>query len=286
MPTSFKTSRVLAVVAVLLGIGAALLPGSGPAGAAVRRGPGCGGITLMKATGLPWVCTFDDEFNGHALNRKKWTVQRTATGGFRAGDGCVVDSPRTVSVSHGKLRLRVYRAPAPFACALPRGSFATTWYAGSVYTKSFDQAYGRFSVRAKFPDANGIRGLQSAIWTYPRTMSPHNAFSGTSEIDIAEAYSQWPDLIGPTVHNFLGGSTDHCEVPGWGAKFHTYTLEWTPQRATFIYDGVPCFSAGRTGTAEPFLLALTQALGVRGNTYSAATPSPATMRVAWVRIWK
>ncbi|MDT4920982.1 MAG: hypothetical protein QOI15_1884 [Pseudonocardiales bacterium] len=289
MPPSFKPSRLLGIAAILIGIGGILVPGGGPAGAATAKatgGPACGGIALTKATGLPWVCTFDDEFDGAALNRTKWTVQRTAAGGFRAGDGCVVDNPKTVSVSGGNLNLSVYRVAAPFACALPRGSFATTWYAGSVYTKSFSQAYGRFSVRAKFPDADGIRGLQSAIWTYPRTMSPNNAFSGTSEIDIAEAYSQWPDLIGPTVHNFLGGSTDHCLVPDWGAKFHTYTVEWTPQRATFIYDGVACFWAGRVGTAEPFLIALTQALGVRGNTYSAATPSPATMQVAWVRVWK
>jgi beta-glucanase (GH16 family) len=179
----------------------------------------------------------------------------------------------------------VYRVSAQFACALPRGSFATNWYAGSVYTKSFGQAYGRFAIRAKFPDADGVHGLQSAIWTYPREMSPNNAFSGTSEIDIAEAYSQWPDLVSPTVHNFLGGSTGRCDVLDFGAKYHTYALEWTPQRATFYYDDVPCFWAGRVGSAEPFLIALTQALGVRGNAATSATPTPATMKVDWVRVW-
>jgi hypothetical protein len=33
-------------------------------------------------------------------------------------------------------------------------------------------------------------------------------------------------------------------------------------------------------------VALTQGLGVKANLYNASTPSPATMQVDWVRVWK
>jgi beta-glucanase (GH16 family) len=276
-------SRLLRIAAALVVVGAILVPAGPPAGAAT---PSCGGAVLLKASGQRWRCTFDDEFNGASLNRALWTVQQTSVGGFLAGGACVVDSPRTVSVSNGNLNLTVRRAAAPFACAKPRGSVAATWQAGSVYTKSFGQAYGRFAVRARFPQAHGVAGLQSAIWTFPRDMTMHTAVTGTKEIDIAEAYSRYPDLVSPTVHNFLGGNTGTCDVRNFGGAFHTYAVVWTPATATFYYDGKKCFWAGRTGTSEPFLLALTQGLGVKANGPSAATPSPATMRVAWVRIWK
>ncbi len=274
------------MAAIVLGTAGVLVPASVPVGAAESSGPTCGGKVVRKASGEPWVCTFDDEFNGTAVNRGKWTVQQTSAGGFRAGSACVVDKPSTISVAHGRLRLTARRAPDSFRCALPRGTFSTSWRAGSVYTRSFGQKYGRFAVRAKFPQSNGLHGLQSAIWTFPRDMTVHKAITGTTEIDIAEAYSMWPDLVSPTVHNFLGGNTEACDVPDWGAAFHTYVVEWTPTRATFFYDGQQCFWAGRTGTSQPFLVALTQGVGIRGNAPTMSTPSPATMKVDWVRVWR
>jgi beta-glucanase (GH16 family) len=241
---------------------------------------------LTKASGEPWVCTFDDEFSGSGLNRLRWSPDLTAANGFHPGPACAVDRPGTISVSNGTLNLTVRRAAAAFRCATPRGSFSSAWLAGSVHTKSFDQAYGQISVRAKFPQAHGVAGLQSAVWTYPRAMTVHKAITGTTEIDIAEAYSRWPDLVMPTVHNFLGGHTKNCDVPDFGARYHTYTVDWTPARATFYYDGVECFWAGRTGTSQPFLIALTQGLGTRSDAPSAATPARAMMHVDWVRVWK
>ena len=284
-----KLARIACLAAVLIGIGGVLVPGAGPIGAATKAAAlPCGTPAPKKADGTAWVCAFDDEFSGTSINRTLWTVQKTSDGKFRAGDGCVVDTPQTVSVSNGTLNLSVYRVATRFKCAMSKGSFRTTWYAGSVYTKTFGQAYGRFEVRAKFPDAGGTPGLQSAIWTYPQKMTAQNALGGgsTSEIDIAEAYSKFPQYVNPTVHNFPGGSTEHCLVQNWGTSYHTYAVQWTPKQATFYYDGVACFSAGRTATAVPFLVALTQALGIKGNKYTKATPSVATMQVDWVHVWK
>ena len=288
MPLRMKPARLLWVAAAaLIGIGGVLVPGSRSAGASTSLPPTpkCGGVVLMKATGTQWVCTFDEEFNGKGLNTTRWKADLTSANGFHPGAACAIRTHRTISVAHGYLNLRVHRTAEPFVCAKPRGSFVSSWKAGSVHTRTFAQAYSRISVRAKFPQAHGIAGLQSAIWTYPSNMTVNKAITGTREIDIAEAYSRWPDLVMPTVHNFLGGSTANCSVPNYGARFHTYTVVWTPTRATFYYDGVQCFWAGRTGTSEPFLIALTQGLGTKSDIDSPATPSPALMKVAWVRVW-
>jgi beta-glucanase (GH16 family) len=274
-----KPSRLLCAAAILLGIGGVLVPGTGPAGAVA---PTCGGLELTKASGVPWLCTFDDEFSGTSLDRTKWFVQTTAAGGFQLGDTCMVDTPQTVSVSGGNLNLSVRKAAAPFMCKRNRSSVRLSWYGSSIYTRSFAQAYGRFSVRAKFPQANGISGLQSSVWTYPRVMQT----GGTTEIDIAEAYSRWPDLIGATVHKFLAGTTKTCDLPDYAAKFHTYTVEWTPASAVFYYDNKECLSVPRTTTKNPFMVILSQGLGIRNDAYSGATPTVGTMQVAWVRVWK
>lgn len=286
MPHRIKPALLCVAAAALLGTGGVLVPGAGQAGASDPGGPKCGGIVLMKASGEPWVCTFDEEFNGTALNRDRWAVDLTKANGFHLGAACALDTARTISVSHGTLNLTVRRARHAFQCAMPRGSWTSSWTSGSVHTRRFAQAYGRISVRAKFPEAHGIAGLQSAIWTYPAAMTVHKAVTGTTEIDIAEAYSRWPDFVMPTVHNFLGGHTHNCDVPDYGRAYHTYTVEWTPATATFYYDGVECFWAGRTGTSQPFLIALSQGLGIRNNIQSPATPAPSTMHVAWVRVWK
>lgn len=305
MPKRHQPSRLLFVAAIAVLAGGVLIPAT--AGGAATKATcnplsrlltgcphaakaststaTCAGPTLVKADGTQWACTFDDEFSGTSIDRTAWTVQRTAAGGFRSGAACIEDDPRYVSVSGGYLNLTVRRT-AYFRCKTPKSSFRTNWVGGSVYTASFGQAYGRFAIRAKFPEAHGLQGLQSALWTYPRSMSLNKATTGTGEIDIAEAYSRWPNYVMPTVHNFLGGSTAHCDMLDYGAAFHTYVVEWTPTRASFYYDGVLCMQAGRTGTTVPFLLALTQGLGNKSDAPNASTPSVATMQVDWVRVWK
>jgi beta-glucanase (GH16 family) len=248
----------------------------------------CGGEQPVKQDGTPWACTFDEEFTGDALNRNVWTVQTTAAGGFHSGAECFVDSPDNVSVGGGTLNLTVRQTPQPFTC----GSYQTQYTSGSVYTTNFDQVYGRFEVRARFAEAGGKPGLQGALWLYPR-LSEATQRGGPTEIDIAEAYSLYPNLVMPTVHT-NGGGTHNCSVPDYGAAFHTYAAEWTASVVTFYYDGVPCFRVAPSflglplnslRTTTPFFVALTQALGIGRNVNTPDTPLPATLQIDYVRVW-
>ncbi|RYJ02112.1 MAG: hypothetical protein EON52_20215, partial [Actinomycetales bacterium] len=53
--------------------------------AAAPTGPTCGGVEQVKPDGTPWVCTYNDEFDAPALNRRFWAVQKTESSGFTTG---------------------------------------------------------------------------------------------------------------------------------------------------------------------------------------------------------
>jgi beta-glucanase (GH16 family) len=208
---------------------------------------------------------------------------------------CRVDTPQTIKVSDGTLKLTVLDTGAPFVCTSSNGDYTTQYAAGAVSTgRKFSQAFGRFEIRAAMPDVT-VAGLHSAIWMWPQDQR-YGTLSG--EIDINERRTQMADRAVPTVHYSDNGTAGpktawDCVIDS-PQNFHTYALEWTQTTLTFIYDGKVCLShewqpAGLTKPKpfdEPYFLILNQDLGVLANAYDpAATPLPATMTVDYVRVW-
>lgn len=243
-------------------------------------------------------CTFDDEFSGSKLDTSKWLVQKTADSGYHSGSECFVDSPDNVSVSGGHLSLTVLNVGTPFTCSDTAAGYPTLYTSGSVTTwKRFSQTYGRFEIRAKFPAAK-VAGLQSALWLYPQKLN-YGAWPNSGEIDIAEAYSRYPDRAIPYLH-YTQTSPDatvtnnRCKVKDV-SEFHIYAAVWTRKSITITYDGKTCLvhtwnpAPPLTSPApfdQPFLVALTQALGITDNTFNPQkTPLPATTQVDYVRVW-
>ena len=253
--------------------------------------------TLPKAGGGTWTCSFDDEFNGTSLDRTKWTPQKTASGSFDQGLECYVDSPNNVSVGGGVLTLTVRKEAAPFSCA---GLHQSQYTSGMVSTWTgagggFAQTNGRYEIRAKFTGAK-VKGLQESIWMWPVT--PVGYWPGSGEIDIAEAYHQYPDRVIPFIHynnsNDVNVTNNNCLVDDFG-HYHTYVLEWTPASLKVSYDGNVCindawqawWTLGRQPFDAPFFIALTEALGINDNAFDpASTPLPASMVIDYVRVWK
>jgi beta-glucanase (GH16 family) len=280
--------RLAAVSACVLAAGIVVVPSTGVGAVA----PSCGGERpSARPGGGTWTCTLDDEFTAPGINRKTWMVQTTAQYGWHSGAECVVDSPQTVQVSGGHLYLTVRRTPA-FTCASPTGGFRTAAIGGSVYTRTFAQQYGRFEVRAKFAASNGGKaGIQGALWLYPANARNGTILSGPTEIDIAEHYSIHPTLVIPTVHSYtaLTGYTNYnCAVAGDESGFHTYAVVWSPSNITVQYDGRTCLSMVPPVSigGRPFLVALSQTVGIGVNAPTALTPMPATETIDYVRVWK
>jgi beta-glucanase (GH16 family) len=254
-----------------------------------------------KTTGGDWQCTFVDDFDGTSLDSSKWIPQRTDTSGYTNGQtACFVDSPDNISVSGGELRLTARKEAQPFACWDPWGPFATDYTSGMVSTwDRFSQAYGRFEVRARVSSAT-VRGLHTAFWLWPVDSSRYGSFPASGEIDFAELYSQYPDRAIPYIHYNPAVvdpnvTNNNCLVSNLAA-FHTYAVEWTPSSIKIVYDGHTCLTDSWTPAAplagsqpfdQPFLISLTQALGVGTNAFDpATTPLPATTEVDYVHVWK
>ncbi len=268
------------------------------AGAALEV-PGCG-PEVLKADGTPWVCTFADDFEASALDPSKWTPQLTATSGYHSGQECFVNTPENIAVSQGELRLTLLKEKRPFTCASTTGSYRTQYTSGmvSTYTK-FTQAYGRFEFRAKFPGGNRA-GLQSSLWMWPEKLDAM-AWPYSGEIDVAEWYSNYPDRVIPYVHHWYdwldsGTVTNNTCLVKNVADWHTYTVEWTKSAIEIKYDGVTCIRTtswanyrafGYTPFDKPFMLAITQMMGVGNNQPNPWFPPtyPATTTVDYVRVW-
>jgi beta-glucanase (GH16 family) len=276
--------------------------------------PGCGGTVLVKADGTPWVCTFDDEFDGTSLNRNNWLVQTAPPTADGTSAACFVDDPNNVSVSDGVLALTVRRESAPFTCKTQNTSYTAQVTTGSVmsYTR-FSQAYGRFEVRAKLP-ATTIQGLQETLWLWPDKATTYGAWPLSGEIDFGEFYSPYAGWNIPFIHyNYLQSTVSWLtntnvytalpapnNQPGMSctydtSAFNTYTVIWQPGNITLQVDGKNCIvdnysAVGLTGAApfdQPFFMALTQGLGVGNNAYiDGVTPLPATTQVDYVRVWE
>lgn len=297
-----RSLRVLACTAVVL-VTAALVsaPGSNAGPATPNPQPTCGGGPLAKSTASYWQCTFTDEFDGSVLDTTKWAAQQTAISGFRSGPACFKSSTANVSVANGLLNLTARQEATPFVCRSPEGDFASQYTSGSVSTfGTFSQAYGRFEVRARLPAAT-VRGLQEAIWLWPVNSTKYGPYWPMSgEIDIAEVYSVLPDRAIPYIH-YVPARVDYSVTNNYCmiadiSQLHTYVVEWTPAAITVIYDGHTCLvdnwypawpQVRPQPFDQPFMIALTQALGVGYNAFDpAATPLPATTQVDYVHVWK
>ncbi len=274
-------------------------PAPPPESSAGVTGAPCDLESLRKDDGTAWTCTFSDEFTGTTLDRSKWIPQQTATSGYRNGDECYVDSADNISVEDGALRLTVREEPEPFLCVDPFGNRTTSVTSGMVSTwHSFAQAYGRFEIRAAFP-ASKKAGLHAALWLWPQDAGKYGGWPLSGEIDIAEMYSQWSDRVIPYIHYLLGTvdesvTNNYCMIDDV-SDFHTYTLEWTSTTLTIAYDGQVCVShrirpqdtqSGSGPFDQPFMIALTQGLGIGTNAATPATELPATTAIDYVRVWK
>lgn len=293
-----RPTRVAMLVAGVVLAASAVLVALPPASGATTA-PTCGGELVKKPTGVALTCTFDDEFNGTALDRTKWTPQQTAIGGYTTGslgsEVCYLDSTNDIKESGGYLSLVVRKELKTFRC----GSFYTKFDGGTVSTTGkFSQTYGRFEIRAKFPAAT-VRGLHAALWMWPVNPTKYGAEPASGEIDIAEQYSSMPNTAAPYIHYV--SKVNDAAVTNWGCAipanaFSTYVLVWTTTTMTISINGKTCVQDTWQPRAplvspqpfdQPFFVVLTQGLGGIGtNSYVSATPLPATTEVDYVRAWR
>ena len=175
--------------------------------------------------------------------------------------------------------------------------------------------YGRVDVRAKLPKG---QGTWAAIWMLPTDPFKYatgcdtgvdwqgnpecDAWPNSGEIDIMEHVGYDMQTIHGTVHNkayyWINWEQRKASVEGKtvDTEFHVYSLEWSPEHISVLFDGVPYFYYANEQTGwqawpfdHPYHVILNLAIG--GHWGRAGGPIddsifPATMAVDYVRIYK
>jgi beta-glucanase (GH16 family) len=172
---------------------------------------------------LGYALFWEDQFEGTALDPKKWAIR----GEGKRGLGRV--SGEAVQVADGHLTLKAFEKDGEILV-------------GMVGTdKLFMTRYGYFECRAQLQRGGGI---WAAFWMQsPLVSAGEDPAIYGAEIDIMEFFRKLgKDIVSHNVHWAYGpnqqttrGMQSHLE--GVSEGFHTFALEWTPERYSFFIDG-------------------------------------------------
>ena len=255
--------------------------------------------TIKTSDGSTWDCSFVENFDGTSLDRDKWIVQGTRWSGFYSGMTCFIDSPNNLQVGGGELKLIVRKERSDYDCTSPYGGFNSDYTGGGIITKpEFAQTYGRFEVRAKFPDVQ-TSGTHGGFWMYPPTLT-YGKWPLSGEIDVAEWWSSDPTLVMPSLHYqgeevFVDNGTN-CRV-STPSSYHVYTVDWLPTGFKFFIDGKLCWSRTPEPDApqvfpqpfdHPYSIVLSMGVGpaTGTNAVNSQTTFPATFTVDYAKSYK
>ncbi|HUI93071.1 MAG TPA: glycoside hydrolase family 16 protein [Chitinivibrionales bacterium] len=226
-----------------------------------------------------WTLTFDDEFNGTALDTSKWSPHDHFCG--VRNNELQAYMPENISVANGLDRETCEKRAVNYGyCGQP--SIAKDYASGMMITMDkFDQQFGYFECRCKIPKG---KGYWPAFWLLPYNKWP-------PEIDILEILGDEPDKVYMTnhylvngVHQSTGGS---WTGPDFSAGFHTFGVEWDSSKIVWYVDSVERFRSTDGIPAEPFFMLVNLALGGDWpGSPDSTTVFPGYFDIDWVRVYK
>ena len=221
----------------------------------------------------PWHLVFSTDFNGPSLPSDQWSTGAWAQQGITYPNNNLEQAcydPNQVSLDGSSLVLTA--AAGGEACDGARMPYRT----GSVTTYGkFSFTYGYFEARVWLPGSNTVNDWP-AFWAVG---APYTDALG--EIDVVEGIN---GQACATFHQTNGNGDSHC-VPGnnYLGGWHTFGADWEPGSITFYYDGFAISEVTNGVTSAPMFLTID--LGV-SSLINPRLTIPATMRVAYVRVWQ
>lgn len=236
------------------------LPEPSPPPTAVPTPPPGRGVsgTGRDASGVAWRLVDSFDFNG-ALDPRVWS-RYNSIGGF--GNG--FRRPSAITVEDGKLRITA------------RGNVS----GGMGHER--DQLYGRWEFRARTDKG---RGRGAAILLWPKTENKDDGELDMMEVP-REDRSQAHFVIHFSAQNKLAGN----KVSGDFSQWHTFAMDWLPDRITWYVDGVKQFETVDRNVIPKVPMHMTIQLDMGPfeewiPAPDATTPAEVSLEVDWVKIF-
>jgi beta-glucanase (GH16 family) len=229
----------------------------------------------------PWNLVFDSEFNGSSLDASQWSTDWFGSGNTDPIDptyGLDVNAASQVSVGGGSLQINAILKTN----TSPQGTFPYT--SGAITTLSdaypwtplFSLTYGYVEARIWLPAKGSAVADWPAFWMYSVALT-HTYPNG--EIDILEGLGGSPEA------HMLSSLGQQGPLTGGGTYaggWHTFAVDWEPNAVTYYYDGVSIGDFTTQIPSTPMFLIL----NLEVSTILSPPAVPASMRVAYVRVWQ
>ncbi len=157
------------------------------------------------------------------------------------------------------------------------------YISGTITSFPYAQLYGVFAISAKLPKG---KGLWPAFWLLPSDKS------WPPELDIMEVIGREPNTLYTTLHVANGrayalGTKTQTDL---SAGFHEYAVDWGPDKIDWYFDRKLVFSQPTPSELRKPCYVLANLSVGRANSWGGepdgATHFPATMQIAYIRVWQ
>jgi len=218
-----------------------------------------------------WNLIFDDEFNETSLDKSHY---QEYWGPISAS---WFNGTNSLILQDGLLRLKIDKQDV-----YQNGT--TYHYTSGGFTQQTSQSYGRWVVRARFPQGKGTQAYIS-LWRKDMSWPP--------EIDFAEVRGILPTENVFSEHYSQGGQVlwngFKLENIDFTNQFHEYTVDWQPGTVTWYVDGVQNYSTTQNFDTFPMMLAAGTLVGNCGDFAdcpNGSNPFPTYLDIDYVRIYQ
>ncbi len=238
---------------------------------AQRKPQGPMSNTRYTPESLGYKLCWEDQFSGKDLDPNKWDVRGV---GPRAL-GFV--SPEAVKVEDGFLKLSAFVKDNKILIS-------------AVGTQNhFMTKYGYFECRAQLQKSAGV---WAAFWIQSTKISQgEDPAKFGAEIDILECFKKLgTDIVSHNVHWAYGPNQQTTRgmqsyLKGVSEGFHTFALEWTPQKYAFFVDGYKFYEVTQGISHIEEYMILSMELPSKPEELKNAI-SPDVFIVDYVRVYK
>ena len=239
---------------------------------------------------------FEDNFDDGELDSDHWNTCHW----WSVDGGCTIVSnaelqwyqPDNVVESDGVLHLEARIEDVVATDGTPYGytsGMVTSGPPTSEGDPKFAFTYGFAEARLRVPAGSGF---WSAFWLLPASTQSR------PEIDVMELYGSTPSISGIRFHGFDRNGErisfrDDIEGEDFSSDWHTFAVSWTPDRLTWLIDGIQVASLDADNDlaielpSEPLYIVLNLAIDPDAPRPLAGPEAfPAALEVDWVRVWE